>query len=76
MMPHSWREQKIDVAEQNLRGIVPDAILVRLSSVAPDGDAARHQIDEFVRAMIEFCARKDAVGLYRLRMRFRSRDGA
>jgi len=53
MMPHSWREQKIDVAEQNLRGIVPDAILVRLSSVAPDGDAARRQIDEFVRAMIE-----------------------
>ena len=32
MMPHSWREQKIDVAKQNFEGVIPDAILVRLSS--------------------------------------------
>jgi len=51
-MPKSWREQKLAVAEQNLQGIVPDAILVRVSSVSDDGDAARAAIDNFIRAMI------------------------
>ena len=48
-IPLSWTEQKVAVAEQNLRGIVPDAILVRMSSVSDDGDAARASIDAFVR---------------------------
>jgi hypothetical protein len=51
-MPKTWREQKLAVAEQNLQGIVPDAILVRVSSVNDDGDAARAAIDSFVQAMI------------------------
>lgn len=51
-MPTSWREQKFAVAEQNLRGIIPDAILVRVSSVSNDGDAARMAIDEFVRELL------------------------
>ena len=51
-MPRTWREQKVSVARQNLRGIIPDAILIRLSIVGEDGDVARAQIDEFVRTMI------------------------
>lgn len=52
-IPGSWTAQKIAVAEQNLQGIVPDAILIRLSIVSEDGDAARAAIDAFVRAMLE-----------------------
>jgi EpsI family protein len=53
MIPTSWRAQKLAVAEQNLEGIIPDAILVRVSSVSEDRDAARAQIDEFIRAMLQ-----------------------
>ena len=51
-MPQTWREQKLSVAEQNLKGIIPDAILVRISMVSPDGAAARATINEFVRTLI------------------------
>ena len=51
-MPASWKAQKWAVAEQNLHGIIPDAILVRISAVSEDGDAARATIDNFVRAFI------------------------
>jgi EpsI family protein len=52
-IPGSWTQQKIVVAEQNLRGIIPDAILVRLSIISEDGAAARAAIDAFVREMLE-----------------------
>jgi EpsI family protein len=51
-MPRSWREQKFAVAEQNLEGIIPDAILVRISCVNSDRDVALVAIDNFTRAMI------------------------
>lgn len=53
LMPRSWKEQKLAVAEQNLQGIVPDAILVRVSSVGYDRDAAMATIDRFIGAMLE-----------------------
>lgn len=53
LMPRSWREQKLAVAEQNLQRIIPDAILVRVSSVSDDRDAALSTIDRFVRAMLD-----------------------
>jgi EpsI family protein len=52
-IPTSWTQQKLVVAEQNLRGIIPDAILVRASIVSEDGTAARAAIDHFVRSMLE-----------------------
>jgi EpsI family protein len=52
-IPGSWTAQKIAVAEQNLRGIIPDAILIRISMISEDGDAARAAIDTFVRAMLQ-----------------------
>lgn len=50
-MPESWKAQRLATAEQNLRGINPDAILVRLSVVNNDPDEARITIDEFVRSL-------------------------
>jgi len=52
-VPASWRQQKLAVAEQNLRGLIPDAILVRVSTVNDDAEAALATIDEFVRAMLQ-----------------------
>jgi EpsI family protein len=51
-LPRTWRDQKIATAEQNLKGIIPDAILVRISSTTPDAKAARAAIDEFTRTML------------------------
>jgi EpsI family protein len=51
-VPASWSQQKLAVAEQNLRGIIPDAILVRVSTVSPDGPSARASLDAFTRAML------------------------
>lgn len=51
-IPASWRDQKIAVAEQNLRGIIPDAILVRISTVSNDPEAARASLEAFARALI------------------------
>ena len=52
-VPASWRQQKLAVAEQNLKGLVPDAILVRVSTVNDDAETALANIDEFVRAMLQ-----------------------
>jgi EpsI family protein len=52
-VPRSWTEQKLVVAEQNLRGIIPDAILIRLSIISANADAARSSIDAFVREMLD-----------------------
>lgn len=51
-IPASWREQKIAVAEQNLRGIIPDAILVRVSTISNDPNNARATLDAFARALV------------------------
>lgn len=51
-VPANWTQQKLDTAEQNLEGIIPDAILVRVSIVGDDGNAARASLDEFVRMML------------------------
>ena len=52
-LPKSWKQQRLAVAKQNLEGIIPDAILVRVSAVDQDGDAARARIDNFIRAMLD-----------------------
>jgi EpsI family protein len=51
-VPASWRDQKIAVAEQNLRGVIPDAILVRISTVSNDPGGARASLDAFARALV------------------------
>jgi EpsI family protein len=51
-IPPSWRAQKLAVAEQNLEGVIPDAILVRVSTVNNDDASALASIDDFIRAML------------------------
>ncbi len=51
-IPPSWIQQKLTVAEENLKRIIPDAILVRVSVLTTDEDQAIRTMDEFVRTMI------------------------
>jgi EpsI family protein len=51
-LPASWKQQKLAVAEQNLRGIIPDAILVRVSTVRNDADGALAALDAFTRELL------------------------
>jgi EpsI family protein len=51
-IPTSWTQQKLDVAELNLKGLIPDAVLVRVSCVTSDSDVARSTIDNFVRTFV------------------------
>jgi EpsI family protein len=52
-MPANWGQQRIATAEQNLQGILPDAILVRISTVSNDAARAWASLDAFTRAFIQ-----------------------
>ena len=47
--PARWLDQRIAVAEENLAGIIPDGVLVRVSALA-DGDA-RPLLNDFLSAL-------------------------
>ena len=51
-LPSSWAEQRLSTAKQNLMGMIPDAILVRVSTRSPDGKSSYEQLQSFVRALI------------------------
>jgi len=51
-MPASWRDQKLAVAYDNLKGKIPDAVLVRVSCIDPDAEAAFDRLKQFVSAMV------------------------
>lgn len=51
-IPLSWAEQKLTFAEDNLRRQIPDAALVRVSTLNQDDTQALAMIDQFVRQMI------------------------
>lgn len=51
-IPGSWGQQKLAVAEENLRGIVPDAVLVRVSTINSDTQAAGVILDSFTRLLV------------------------
>lgn len=50
-MPTSWPEQRWSVARANLRGDVPDAVMVRVSTLTPDRAEAVAAMDEFTRGL-------------------------
>lgn len=52
-IPSSWEKQKLAVFEQNLQGIIPDAILIRISAIDENADKALDGIDNFVRALLQ-----------------------
>ncbi len=51
-LPQSWTQQRLAVAMDNLRGIIPDAVMVRVSTYGNDKAAALAEIDDFIRTMI------------------------
>lgn len=51
-MPANWAQQRLVTAAQNLKGTLPDAILVRVSTVRPDSDGARAALERFIKALI------------------------
>jgi EpsI family protein len=52
-LPMSWRDQRLAVALQNLRGLIPDAVLIRVSTRRNDAAGAYAALDEFVQSMLE-----------------------
>ena len=52
-MPPSWTQQKLTIAEDNLRRIIPDATLVRISTLIQGEEQALGVIDDFTRSLIE-----------------------
>ncbi len=51
--PTSWAEQRFAVMRANLRAVIPDGILVRVSTVAPDYDSAKADLEQFTRSLLE-----------------------
>ncbi|TCP33063.1 exosortase-associated protein EpsI, V-type [Sphingomonas sp. BK235] len=50
-MPLTWAQQRWSVARANLRGDVPDAVMVRLSTLTEDRAAAMRALSSFTRSM-------------------------
>jgi EpsI family protein len=46
--PRQWSEQRLAVAQANLRGIIPDGALVRLSTVANEADRVAPMFEDFI----------------------------
>lgn len=51
-MPISWSQQRMAIAIDNLKGRIPDAVLVRVSTIDPDGNAAFARMAAFVEQML------------------------
>lgn len=51
-LPTSWTQQRLAVAMDNLRGKVPDAVMVRVSTYGNDKAATLDQIDDFIRELM------------------------
>jgi len=51
-LPKSWREQRMVVAMDNLRRIIPDAIMVRVSTFGNDKARALASMDEFIVSLL------------------------
>lgn len=50
-LPLSWRQQREAVAIDNLHGIIPDAVLVRISTIDNDTAGAVQAMDGFIKDM-------------------------
>jgi len=51
-LPLTWRDQRIAVAMANLRGLIPDAVLVRISTRRPDRDEALAELQMFAGELL------------------------
>ena len=51
-LPASWAEQRLAVATDNLRRVVPDAVLVRVSTVRHDQAGAMAEMSDFIKTLL------------------------
>jgi len=51
-LPTSWTQQRLAVAMGNLKGYIPDAVMVRVSTYGNDSRLALADVDEFIRALM------------------------
>jgi EpsI family protein len=51
-MPTTWRQQRLAIAMDNLQRQIPDAVMVRVSTLSNDKASALGSIDDFIRAML------------------------
>jgi hypothetical protein len=51
-MPLSWAEQRMAVAMANLKGIVPDAVLTRISTIDSNREAAFARLSSFAEQLL------------------------
>ena len=51
-LPVSWAEQRLAVVRSNLRGYVPDGLLVRLSTISGDVKSAQDTLQRFAAVML------------------------
>lgn len=56
-LPTTWAEQRWSVAKANFHGEIPDAVMVRVSTLSPDAQAVG-QIDEFAQQLVGAVAPK------------------
>lgn len=56
--PLRWIDQRIAVLRENLAGRIPDGLLVRVSTIGPDGPAATAAIDRFTQLLVTSAPRK------------------
>jgi EpsI family protein len=53
LFPSSWLDQRLAVVRANLDGVIPDGILVRISTLAPDMDAAQADLAAFAAQLVK-----------------------
>lgn len=51
-LPPSWSQQRLVVAMDNLKGLIPDAVLVRVSMVTQDKAMALELMEGFIRQLV------------------------
>jgi hypothetical protein len=51
-MPLTWAEQRLAVAKANLKGIVPDAVLTRVSTIDGNREAAFARLASFAEQLL------------------------
>lgn len=49
--PRDWHDQRRSIASQNLRGYVPDGVLVRMSVITPDAEFGLRHLARFAEAL-------------------------
>jgi EpsI family protein len=51
-MPLSWADQRLVVAMDNLKGLIPDAVLTRISTIDSNRDAAFERLADFAERLL------------------------